>query len=129
MTTKSSITMNLIAPCGANCATCTTYQKKENSCPGCRIDSENKPRVCKLCVIKNCENLEQTKSKYCSTKCIKFPCTRLKKLDKRYRTGTKCKFSMIENLENIEKLGIRKFLQNEKIRWTCSECGGIKPLR
>jgi hypothetical protein len=32
---------------------------------------------------------------------------------------------MIENLENIEKSGIRAFIKNEKIRWRCSECGGI----
>lgn len=33
--------------------------------------------------------------------------------------------SVLENLENIKKLGVREFVQNEKIRWTCSECGGI----
>ena len=32
--------------------------------------------------------------------------------------------SMIENLENIRVLGIRKFVNNEKVRWACSECGG-----
>ena len=31
---------------------------------------------------------------------------------------------MIENLNNIEKLGIRAFVKNEKMRWSCSECGG-----
>jgi hypothetical protein len=31
---------------------------------------------------------------------------------------------MIENLENIKELGIRKFVRNEKVRWSCSECGG-----
>ena len=33
--------------------------------------------------------------------------------------------SMIENLENIEQQGIRKFVRNEKARWACPECGGI----
>jgi len=32
---------------------------------------------------------------------------------------------MIENLENIKRLGIKEFLKNEKIRWTCPKCGGI----
>ncbi|WP_410510436.1 hypothetical protein RSJ42_07660 [Methanosarcina hadiensis] len=32
--------------------------------------------------------------------------------------------SMIENLENIKRLGMEEFLRNEKIRWTCTECGG-----
>jgi hypothetical protein len=31
---------------------------------------------------------------------------------------------MIENLENIRKLGIKKFLENEDVRGACSECGG-----
>jgi rubrerythrin len=32
--------------------------------------------------------------------------------------------SMIENLENINKSGIREFLEKEKVRWACSKCGG-----
>ena len=48
--------------------------------------------------------------------------TELKHLDKRYRT--KYNMSMIENLENIMNFGIRKFLKNEDIRWTCFQCGG-----
>jgi hypothetical protein len=28
--------------------------------------------------------------------------------------------SMIENLDNIRELGIRKFVKNEKVRWDCS---------
>jgi hypothetical protein len=32
---------------------------------------------------------------------------------------------MLENLENIEELGIRAFVRNEKIRWTCAVCGGL----
>jgi hypothetical protein len=33
--------------------------------------------------------------------------------------------SMIENLDFIKKFGIKKFTGNEKIKWSCSECGGI----
>ena len=33
--------------------------------------------------------------------------------------------SMIKNLKNIEKLGIRAFIKKEKIKWACSVCGGI----
>jgi hypothetical protein len=32
--------------------------------------------------------------------------------------------STIENLENIKKFGVSEFVKNEKIRWTCSQCGG-----
>jgi len=54
----------------------------------------------------------KTKSKFCF-ECEKFPCLRIKQLDKRYRT--KYNMSVLENLENIKKLGVREFVQNEKI--------------
>jgi len=33
--------------------------------------------------------------------------------------------SMIENLEAIKALGIRKFVAGERERWTCPVCGGM----
>ena len=33
--------------------------------------------------------------------------------------------SMIENLENIKKLGVKRFVANEKKRWKCKKCGGV----
>jgi len=47
----------------------------------------------------------------------------LKHLDKRYRT--KYYMSMIENLESIEKIGVKKFVLNEKKRWKCPGCNGV----
>lgn len=52
----------------------------------------------------------------------KVLCDNLKHLDKRYRT--KYAMSMIENLVNIKKHGIRYFIKNEKVRWSCPECNG-----
>ena len=42
-------------------------------------------------------------------------CTRLKNLDKRYRTWKKCKFSMIDNLQNIDEVGNKKITSKRKI--------------
>ncbi len=53
----------------------------------------------------------KAKAKYCFC-CDSFPCVRLNHLDKRYRT--KYGMSMIDNLENIRKFGIRHFIRNEK---------------
>ncbi|HEY3275920.1 MAG TPA: hypothetical protein VGJ94_04815 [Syntrophorhabdaceae bacterium] len=33
--------------------------------------------------------------------------------------------SMIENLDNIEKFGIRNFVIKEKEKWACPQCGEI----
>ena len=67
----------------------------------------------------NCDLLSETESGFCYD-CVKYPCTRLKNLDKRYRT--KYRMSMIENLANIKNQGLEKFLKNEEERWKCKAC-------
>lgn len=46
----------------------------------------------------------------------------MKHLDKRYRT--RYGMSVIDNLEIIKNAGIDEFLAHEKLKWTCSACGG-----
>ncbi len=111
----------IIAPCGMNCGICMAYLRDKNKCPGCRGEDTGKSKSCLNCNIKNCEELKNNHLEYCFS-CAQFPCAGIKHLDKRYRM--KYAMSMIENLENINILGIRKFIKNEKARWTCSECGG-----
>lgn len=118
----NAIKATLIAPCGMNCCLCRAYGKDKKSCPGCRADDSIKPKTRVTCRIKNCEKIVQGKVRYCFI-CGSFPCDRLKYLDKRYRT--KHGMSMIDNLENIRKFGIRHFIRMEKKRWTCPECGAI----
>jgi hypothetical protein len=112
---------SLIAPCGMNCGLCMAYLRNKNRCNGCLNTDDNKPRSCVMCVIKNCELLKNTQSKFCY-ECIKFPCARLKQLDKRYRTNYH--MSMIENLESIKTGGLEWFVQSERERWKCTTCGG-----
>jgi hypothetical protein len=112
---------SLIASCGMNCGICRGYLREKKKCPSCRESNENKSVSCVNCKIKNCNELNKNNYKFCF-KCKKFPCEKIKHLDKRYRT--KYNISMIENLENIKKLGLREFVNNEKIRWTCHQCGG-----
>ena len=104
----------LIAPCGMNCNLCMAYLRDKNRCDGCRSDDATKPVSCARCIIKNCEKLKISGDKYCG-KCDTFPCKRLKALDKRYRT--KYGMSMLDNLDNINTNGIRRFVADEKKRW------------
>jgi len=107
-----------------NCGVCSAYLRKKNHCPGCRFEGPTKPAYCVRCKIKNCSVLRKSGKKFCSRKaCEHFPCPTLAHLDKRYRT--KYGMSMVENLGNIKKSGIRKFVKDEKTRWTCKKCGGI----
>ena len=112
----------LIAPCGMNCSVCMAYLRERNKCPGSRGPDTGKAATRIRCKIKTCEVFQKGKAKFCFT-CKNFPCTILKHLDLRYQT--RYHMSMIENLEFIKKKGIKKFVENEKIRWASPECGGI----
>ena len=121
---STTIPTNLIAPCGMNCRLCWGHIREKNTCPGCRsIDKQGsqKAESRSRCKIKNCEQIAKGKIKYCSDCCDRFPCPRLKQLDKRYRT--KYGMSMIDNLKMIDEFGIRHFIRNEKVKWICPECG------
>ena len=111
----------MIAPCGMNCGICIGHLREKNPCGGCfKKDDKNKPKHCRSCNIVNCMFLEKTGSGFCFD-CEKYPCTRLERLDKRYRTNYG--MSMIDNLEFIKESGLEKFILNEEKRWTCTVCG------
>ena len=110
----------LIAPCGMDCGICYAYLRDNNRCHGCRVTRPDKPVYCVRCVIANCTLLRQTVSGFCYD-CDKYPCKRLKQLDKRYRT--KYHMSMLENLDYIKEKGMDGFLDLEEERWTCPHCG------
>ena len=114
--------MSLIAPCGMNCRLCYAYTREKNPCPGCRGDDSTKPKTRVECRIKNCSQFEKKGVTYCF-QCDNFPCKWLIHLDNRYRT--KYRMSMIDNLKMLKYSGVRKFIESEKERWACSECGGI----
>lgn len=115
-----TISPELIAPCGMNCALCIAYQREKDQCCGCNLDDKNKPKSCIRCIIVNCELRKQTESGFCY-ECPKFPCPRMKQLDKRYRT--KYRMSMLENLEYIRLNGLKRFIEFESERWRCQNCG------
>lgn len=117
-----SFEKHLIAPCGMNCGTCLAYLRDKNKCPGCRISSSDKAVSVKRCTVTKCTHLQTTASKFCYD-CEKFPCKRIKDLDKRYRT--KYRTSFIENLTMIKEEGIDRFLAFESKRRTCDQCGAV----
>ena len=120
----ATIPIKLIAPCGMNCRLCWGYIREKNTCPGClskEIQESQKSKYRTTCKIRNCERITKGKTKYCSENCGGFPCTRLRQLDKRYRS--KYGMSMIENLRIIYETGIKQYILNEKLKWICPECG------
>ena len=121
MSTTLSMNSSLLAPCGINCRVCIAFLRKKNKCPGCRTNTVDKPITRSQCKIKNCDELLNNNLKFCY-ECKKFPCQQIKHMDKRYRK--RYNMSTIENLRTMKNMGIREFVKNEKIRWTCSQCGG-----
>jgi len=111
----------MIAPCGMNCGLCIGHLREKKPCGGCFTkDDKSKPNVCRSCSVVNCDYLAKTQSGFCY-ECPKYPCQRLKNLDKRYRT--KYGMSMFENLLTIKEKGLEYFLKSEQEKWKCAHCG------
>jgi hypothetical protein len=117
----------LIAPCGMNCSLCVAYQFKENdinkrgfhkkTCSGCIPRGINCVHMADACDL-----LGQGRLRFCF-QCDRYPCKRLKDLDKRYRT--KYHMSMIDNLNFIQARGLEAFLVKEAAKWACPACGAM----
>lgn len=100
-----------IAPCGMNCELCHSFQDKKKQCPGCRNRQTN-------CRIRRCDK----RIAYCF-ECSTFPCKRLKQLDLRYKT--EYSMSMLENLIFIKEQGESLFLEQQKEKYLCPDCGNL----
>lgn len=105
---------NLIAPCGMNCGLCLHYLRANNKCPGC-FSGRKVNNKCIKCAIKLCK---ERQGEYCFN-CDKFPCDRLKRMDKRYQE--KYEMSEIANLEIIKEKGLESFLRQEEKKWVNSD--------
>jgi len=117
----------LIAPCGMDCSVCSNYLALKNDvrakgvrmayCKGCR------PRDKKCSFLKKrCELLLNNKVEFCY-ECEEFPCKNLQHIDNRYQTFFR--MSLIDNLNFIKEHGLAKFLETQKKKWRCPECGEV----
>lgn len=111
----------VIAPCGLICDLCLGFQREKNRCPGCTAEGE-KPLSCTKCIIVNCPEKNGDSTKLCYT-CSKYPCKRLKTLDKRYKTNYG--ESLVENFKMIEQLGLDRFIAEAESLWRCPGCGEL----
>jgi hypothetical protein len=111
----------IIAPCGIICDLCLGFQREKNRCCGCN-NIGNKPYHCTVCSIKTCSEKNGDEKLLCYD-CAKFPCRRIKDLDKRYRL--KYGESPIGNLTEIKEIGLAQFIEIEKEKWKCSQCGQL----
>ena len=107
---------SLIAPCGMNCGLCIAFQFAKYDlnkrgcyrryCPGCRPRAKN----CTF-MASHCNLMKDGLVRFCY-ECERFPCERLKRLDKRY--STKYGMSMIENLIILKSMVSILFCQRRR---------------
>ncbi|MGD9873822.1 MAG: DUF3795 domain-containing protein [Kiritimatiellia bacterium] len=110
-----------IAPCGVICDICLGFQRSKNTCVGCNVVG-SKAYHCEACSIKSCPEKQGNPLLLCGD-CEKFPCRRIKNLDKRYRT--KYGESNIENLRAIAEQGMDVFIAQQEEKWKCPQCGKL----
>jgi len=124
------IEKQLVAPCGMNCAICSGYLAFKNSlpkkpgkvshCQGCRPRNKQCAFLKKRC--RDGQRLLRGEIDFCF-ECNHFPCPDLQGLDGRYRQ--RYGMSMIENLLEIRKDGLQKFLARQRRKYRCPGCGGL----
>jgi len=123
MKMPAAIEPRMIAPCGMNCGLCIGYLRDRRPCPGCNDpDDSFKPKHCVVCTLKTCEHHSAHAEALCVT-CTSYPCARLRQLDRRYRS--KYRMSVIENLEEVHRIGVQGFVELERERWACPHCGAL----
>lgn len=120
MKMSQEINKEMFAPCGVNCEICSAYLRSNNPCSGCLTDDDSKPLHCLNCAKKKC--VKEKGISHCY-KCEEFPCSKILVMDKKYRD--KYGVSTIGNGKYVDKKGVTKFLEVQKLKYTCQKCSGI----
>ena len=84
-------------------------------CHGCKTDTNYKH--CADCEIKVCNQNQNLESCH---ECNEFPCVKITD----FNNDEKSHHSIIlRNLKEIKKKGLTQWMEKQKIRWSCPECG------
>lgn len=110
----------MFAPCGMNCKVCYKHCYMKKTCDGCLKSDEGKPEHCRKCKIKDC--VKRKGVSYCY-ECSEYPCKLIKNLEKSY--NTRYGASLVENSQFVKANGLTAFMEQQKERYTCPNCGGI----
>ena len=112
-----------IAPCGVYCEACPSFK---TSCNGCGSENKNQKRKSKWsCKIRVC-CFKKNNFSFCY-ECERFPCKEYsKKLSESHKEDKKYQYrhELPKNLMRIKKIGIEKWLKEQKVRWQCPNCSG-----
>ena len=126
---KSNLfTSAMVAPCGLDCSLCKRALAETDPCPGCHGPDENKPEFCsRKCGIILCRKRLENGYTFCD-ECPDYPCEDVREKETRYTSKYPLYESPAENLRDIRKFGLECFLENQRSKWTCGECGEAVPV-
>jgi hypothetical protein len=117
--------IELIAPCGMNCAICSRYLSflnnlKRSSCSGCRPANKKCSYLFQKCAGINRNLKGNATARFCF-ECGQYPCKQINRMDERYRNNYE--MSVKENLECIDKMGVEYFAKKQSDKYRCPKCG------
>lgn len=116
----------MFAPCGMNCTVCYKHVgmcKHVKPCEGCLKGDTGKPEHCRKCNIKSCAHKKG--HSHCF-ECSEFPCKLIKNLERSY--VKRYDASLIQNIRTAKETGLDIFLEEDRRKWICDECGGAFSL-
>ena len=117
------ISPSMFAPCGMNCQVCYKHCDHKKPCAGCLNQDQGKPTHCRACKMKDC--VQARGCSYCF-ECPEYPCRQIRNLEKSYHTRYAA--SLTENSRIVKEQGLEAFLEQQKERYECPECGGVISL-
>ena len=117
---KENIDTIMFAPCGMNCKVCYKHCCHKKQCAGCLNSDKGKPEHCRKCKIKDC--IREKSMSYCF-ECPEHPCKLIKNLEKSY--NKRYQSSLMKNSCFVQAHGLECFMEQQKAKYTCPQCGGI----
>lgn len=121
MKAPEKISADYLAPCGIDCKLCSRHlDKKRPPCAGCLRGGSVTSTHSDTCRIKQCAFTQGLL--YCFD-CEKYPCVRIRRLEKRYRENYG--YLLLEAGETARRQGAGALLEEQRTRYTCPACGGL----
>jgi len=117
---SGNIDTAMFAPCGMNCKVCYRHCYHPKPCAGCLNSDLGKPEHCRKCTIKDC--IKSKALSYCF-ECSEYPCRRIRNLERSY--NKRYQASLIENSRFVQAYGLTHFMEHQKKKYACPQCGGI----
>ena len=115
--------INELAPCGAYCGACPSFNK---TCNGCASEDKNQDGCSKWgCKIRDCcYNIKGLD--YCIY-CEQFPCKLLNRKFNSHQSDPRYTYrhEVTVVFEKLKTMSLEDYFEFQKQRWKCKSCGGV----